>query len=258
MPYYLGIDIGTGTIKGVLLGDNGASASHTVPSGINYEAAAEVVLAELLTQAKTARKEVRSVVASGAGSSSAGYRDRTVSELLCCARGVYELLPQARTVIDIEGQITQVFRLGKDGKLMNFVTGEKCAGGSGRFLDIISNVLQIPLEELGPLSLKSTSPVTFTTSCAVFGESEAVSRIAEGTPPEDILAGINNSIAARIATMIEKLGMEKECAAVGGGALNTGLIKSLEEVLKTRLIVPPEPQMVTALGAALLARDSSG
>lgn len=257
MPYFMGIDIGTGTSKGVLLSDAELIFSYVIPSGMNYELSANQLLSELLKKGKISRENVCFVAATGSGSTSVSYRDKTVSELLCCARGIFHRLPEARTVIDIEGQTTQVFQLGKDGQLANFVTSEKCAGGSGRFLDIIANVLQIPLEELGPLSLKSTKPVTFTTSCAVFAESEAVSRVAEGIPCEDILAGVHKAMATKILTMIEKVGLEKECAVCGGGALNIGLIKSLETMLNTQLIVPAEPQMVTALGAALLAKDSS-
>ena len=257
MPYYMGIDIGTGTSKGVLLNDAELISSYSAPSGINYESAANQLLSKLLKRGNTSKQDIRYVVATGAGSSSVNYRDKTVSELLCCAKGIFHLLPEARTVIDVEGQTIQVYRLGKDGQLANFVTGEKCAGGSGRFIDIISEVLQIPLEELGPLSLKSTKPVAFTTSCAVFGESEAVSRVAEGIPCEDILAGVHQAMAAKILTMVEKVGLERECAICGGGALNIGLIKSLETVLNIQLMVPSEPHLVTALGAALLARDSS-
>jgi predicted CoA-substrate-specific enzyme activase len=256
MPYFMGIDIGTGTSKGVLLNGTELISGHSVTSGINYESAANQLLAELLQKGNLSRQDIRFVVATGAGSSSVSYRNKTISDLLCCAKGIFHLLPEVRTVIDVEGQTTQVFRLGQEGQLANFVTSEKCAGGSGRFMDIISDVLQIPLEEFGPLSMKSTKPVTFTTSCAVFGESEAVSRVAEGTPCEDIIAGVHQAMAAKIWTMIEKVGLEKECAICGGGALNTGLIKSLEMVLKIKLRVPSEPHMVTALGAALLARDS--
>jgi predicted CoA-substrate-specific enzyme activase len=254
MPYFMGIDIGTGTSKGVLLKDTELISNFSVPSGINYESAANQLLFELLKRGNVARQNIRFVVATGAGSSSVSYRDKTISDLICCAKGMFHLLPEVRTVIDVEGQTTQVFRLGKDGQLANFVTSEKCAGGSGRFMDIISNILQVPLEELGSLSLKSTKPVTFATSCAVFAESEAVSRVAEGIPCEDILAGVHQAMATKILTMIEKVGLEKECALCGGGALNIGLIKTVEMALNTTLMVPAEPHLVTALGAALLAQ----
>jgi predicted CoA-substrate-specific enzyme activase len=257
MANYSGIDIGTGTSKGVLLNEAGLIYSYSVPSGMNYESAANNVLNKLLARGHITRQEITFVVATGAGASSVSYRDKAVSELLCCARGIFHLLPEVRTVIDVEGMTTQVFRTGQEGQLAEFVISEKCAGGSGRFMDIISDVLRVPLEELGPLSLKSKNPITFTTSCAVFAESEAVSRVAEGIPCEDILAGVHRAMAIKILTMVEKVGLEEKCAVCGGGALNSGLIKALEAALNITLWVPPDPHLVTALGAALLAREFS-
>jgi len=165
---------------------------------------------------------VKYVVATGQGDINVDYADERIVDLRCCAKGVFSLFPEARTVIDIGGQTTQVLRLGDHGQLTDFVTSEKCANGSGRFIDIISNVLQIPLSEIGPLSLKSHNPVTFTSACAVFGESEAVSRVAEGTPAEDILAGVHQAMSAKIKTMIERVGLENAYVLCGGGGLNIG------------------------------------
>ncbi len=256
MPYFMGIDIGTGTSKGVILRDDRLEVSHSLPSGINYKAAADKLAAELLKKAGISPGDVGHTVSTGYGVESVTYSNQNVNDIRCCAKGIYHLFPEARTVIGVEGQTTQVMRLGNNGKIANFVTSEKCASGSGRFLDIISNVLQIPLEDIGPRSLKSKNPVAFTTACAVFGESEAVSRVAEGVPAEDILAGVHRSMADKIATMIERVGIEERCAICGGGALNIGLVKSLEAVLKVELLLPPQPHLVTALGAALFAQEA--
>jgi len=131
----------------------------------------------------------------------------------------------------------------------------KCAAGSGRFLDVIANVLRIDLKDIGALSLKSKKPVTFTTGCAVFGESEAVSRVSEGASKEDILAGVHRALANKISTLVERVGLVKECAISGGGALNAGLVKSIKEKLGIQLLVPPQPQSITALGAAIMAEE---
>ena len=256
MPYYMGIDIGTGTSKGVIIKDARIAADYQIPSGINYKTAAEKLASGLLEKAGLAMDDIRCKVATGYGAGSAAYADKSISDIRCCAKGIFNLFPEVRTVIDIEGQTTQVIRLGKNGQIANFVTSEKCASGSGRFLEIISNVLQIPLEDIGPLSLKSKSPVAFTTACAVFGESEAVSRVAEGVPAWDILAGVHKAMADKINTMIERIGIEERGAVCGGGALNTGLVKALEDVLKVKLMVPLQPQLVTALGAALFAKET--
>ena len=149
-----------------------------------------------------------------------------------------------------------MIRLSEEGKVTNCVVSEKCAAGSGRFLNIIANVLRIDLEDIGPLSLGSRNPVTFTTGCAVFGESEAVSRVAEGISKEDILAGVHKALADKISTLIDRVGLEKQCAISGGGGLDIGLIKSVEEKLGIQLLVPPQPQLVTALGAAIMAEES--
>jgi (R)-2-hydroxyacyl-CoA dehydratese activating ATPase len=255
MQYYLGIDIGSVTAKGLLLGGDAILAQFILPSGTNYTLAAEKVLSGLLDISGLKREDIKFTVASGQGSSSVKYADQSVVDTRCCAAGVYHLFPSARTVIEIGGQGTLVMRLGGAGQIARFLTSEKCASGSGYFLEMISNVLQVPLEELGPLSLKSVNPVTFTTACAVFGESEAVSRIAEGASPEDIVAGVHKAMAEKISVMIERLGLEESCVICGGGALDSGLVKMLEQVIKVRLLVPERPQLVTALGAALITRE---
>jgi len=135
------------------------------------------------------------------------------------------------------------------------VVSEKCAAGSGRFLNVIANVLRIDLKDIGPLSLKSKNPVTFTTGCAVFGESEAISRVSEGASKEDILAGVHKALANKVSTLVDRVELEKDCAVSGGGALNLGLIKSVEEKLGVPLLVPPHPQFITALGAAIIAEE---
>jgi (R)-2-hydroxyacyl-CoA dehydratese activating ATPase len=257
MAYYMGVDIGSGTSKGVILKDGEPFASYILPSGINYRTAADKLQDELLKAAGIKWTDIKNSAATGQGDKNASYSRNHFVDMRCCARGVFHYFPKARTVIDIEGQTTQVFRLGSKGEITNFTSSEKCASGSGRFIDIISNVLQIPLEEIGERSLKSKKPVTFTTACAVFGESEAVSRVAEGVPAEDILAGVHLAMAAKIKTMIERVGLEQACVICGGGALNNGLVKTMESVLQLDLLIPPQPQMVTALGAALLAKESA-
>ncbi len=257
MAYYMGIDIGTGSSKGMIIRDSQPLAVCSLSSGINYVRAADALLSELLKEAGVSLAEIKYTVATGQGASSVSYSNQSISDMRCCARGISSLFPEARTIIDVEGQTTQVMRLSKTGLMADFITSEKCASGSGRFIDIISNVLQIPLTEIGPLSLKSQNPVTFTTACAVFGESEAVSRVAEGVPAEDILAGVHRAMAEKIKTMIERVGLDEACVICGGGGLNIGLVKTLEAVLGVKLLIPPQPHLVTVFGAALMAREAS-
>lgn len=254
MTFYMGIDIGSRTSKGVITEDGEVRASHLVRSGMDYRLVARTLACALLKEASLSHDDMAATVATGQGSANVDFAGQRVADIRCCARGVYRLFPSARTVIDVQGQSTQVLRLNSEGQVANFAISEKCASGSGRFLDIISNVLQIPLEEIGPLSTKSTDPVTFTTGCAVFGESEAVSRVAEGVPKEDILAGVHLALAEKVAGLVRKVGLEERCVISGGGALNQGLVRRIEGKLGTELLVPAEPQLVTALGAAIMAQ----
>ena len=255
MAYFMGIDIGSGTSKGVITKDGKLLAYHLLPSGVNYRAVAQKLREELLAKVGLSPEDIAYTIATGQGSGNVLFDNQRVSDIRCCARGINSMFPSVRTIIDVQAQSSQVVRLNEKGQVTNFVVSERCAAGSGRFLEVIANVLQINLKDIGPLSLKSGNPVTFTTSCAVFGESEAVSRVAEGTAKEDILAGIHEALANKISALIDRVGLERECAISGGGALNIGLTKSMEEKLGIRLLVPPQPQVVTALGAAIMAEE---
>lgn len=255
MQYFMGIDIGSTTTKGVVTGNGSVVARQLVPSGINYRAAADELLAGLLEEAGITRQQVSGIVATGQGAANAVFSDRQITDIRCCARGIHRIFPTARTVIDVQGQSSQALRVSPRGQVINFVVSEKCASGCGRFLDIIANVLQVPLDEFGPLSQKSKDPVAFTTACAVFGESEAVSRVAEGVAKEDLLAGVLQALAEKLASLVGRVGLDGDCAIAGGGGLNAGLVGRLQTRLGVPLLVPPHPQFVTALGAAILAEE---
>lgn len=252
----MGIDIGSSTSKGVITRDGKPEAHHLQLSGVHYRKAARQLKDSLLAKMNLSIKDIACIVATGQGSANVEFCDQQVADIRCCARGINSIFPSARTVIDVQGQYTQVLRLSEQGTVIDFTISEKCASGSGRFLDIISNVLQIRLEDIGSLSLKSQSPVKFTTGCAVFGESEAVSRVSEGVSREDILAGVHQALAEKISSLVKKVGLEEKCAISGGGALNIGLIKRVEDKLGIELLVPHEPQFVTALGAAIMAEEA--
>jgi len=255
MAWFMGIDIGSGTSKGVITKDGKMLAYHLLPSGANYREVAQKLREALLAQAGLSPEDITCTVATGQGADSVFFSKQKVDSIRCCARGINSIFPSARTVIDIGEQSSQVIRLSEEGHVINFVISERCAAGSGRFLNIIANVLRIDLKDIGPLSLKSKEPVTFTTGCAVFGESEAISRVAEGNTKEDILAGVHKALANKISTLVERVGLERECAISGGGGLDIGLIKSVEEKIGVKLLVPPQPQIVTALGAAIMAQE---
>ncbi|MFC2017041.1 acyl-CoA dehydratase activase [Chloroflexota bacterium] len=258
MAWFMGIDIDAGTSKGVIAKDVELLTYHVLPSGANYRVAAQKLREELLARAGLNPEDIAATVVTGYGAGNVPFSSHEVADLRCCARGISAISPSVRTVIDVGEQSSQVIRLSGGGQVTAFAVSERCAAGSGRFLNIIARVLRVDLKDIGPLSLRSKNPVTFTTGCAVFAESEAVSRVAEGISKEDILAGVHNALADKISALVDRVGLEKECAISGGGGLNIGLIKSVEKKLGVQLLVPPQPQIVTALGAAIMAGESQG
>jgi predicted CoA-substrate-specific enzyme activase len=255
MVYVLGIDIGSAFSKAVVMTEKKIISYQVIPSGGDYKLAAEEVTGKALGKAKLSLANISYTVATGYGAAKVSFAGEVVSDISAGGSGISYLFPSVRTVIDIGGQFTKAFKVDDGGKPTAFLLSEKCAAGSGRFLQIIARVLQVELKDIGKLSLSSKKKVDFNTGCAVFAESEAISRIAEGTSKEDILAGLHRTLAAKIETMVERLGIEPDCALIGGGAKDIGLVKSIEERLGRRLLVPEEPQIVAALGAALTAGE---
>ncbi len=252
MDIFLGLDIGSSFSKGVLLRGEEIRASSICRSGINYRETAERIRGELLSQARHAAGPVHAA-ATGCGANNVPFAPAKVSDLISTARGINRIFPEARTAIDVGGQSSRVMRLDAEGKIVNFTVSEKCASGSGRFIEVIANVLRIDLEDFGPISMEAKNPITFSTGCAVFGESEAITRVAESVSREDIAAGVNKALAEKISSLARKIKIEEPCALCGGGALNRGLRQFLENSLQIPLLAPPQPQIITALGAAILA-----
>lgn len=254
MAWFLGIDIGSGTSKGVITKDGKLEVYHMLASGVDYRMTSQKLRAELLAKAGLCVEDIARTVTTGHGAGIIPFNSKQIPDIQCCAKGINHIFPLVRTVIDVQGQSSQVIQVDEKGQVINFAVSDVCASGSGCFIDVIANVLQIELKDIGPLSLKSETPVTFTTGCAVFGESEAISRVSEGVPVEDILAGVHKALAGKISALIDRVGLMEPCAVSGGGGLNIGLIKRLEE-LGIKLLVPPQPQLVNALGAAIMAEE---
>ena len=257
MPWFIGIDIGSVYSKGVITRDSELSAYYVTLSGANYRTAAERIRQELLTEANIALDHITATVATGSGAGNVYFASQNVSDIVCTARGINSIFPLAKTVIDVAGQSIKVMRIDGEGLVANFTVSEKCAAGSGQFVELIANVLRIDLKDFGPLSLESENPVVFSTGCAVFGESEAVTRVAEGITKEDIAAGVNKALADKVSSLSKRVKLEEPCAICGGGALNIGLVEAVQHELKIQLLVPLHPQIVTALGAAVTARAAN-
>ncbi len=215
MTFFMCIDVGSFAAKGVLLRNGETLASIDLPSGGDFRRTSEELRKALCHEAGVSIKEIARVVATGFGAKRVDFADEARLDLLCHAKGISLLLPSVRTVIDVGDLSTKVFRTDGRGGLQNFLLSGKCAGGSGRILQVIAKVLRLKLDEIGDLSLRSKGPVEFQTGCAVFAESEVISRIADGVPKEDLLAGLHRALAAQVNALVERVGIEMEMAVVG-------------------------------------------
>ncbi len=258
MIYVLGIDIGSASSKGVALGKEDLLGSFECLSGGDFKLTAERMRKELLSRIGISLGDISRTVATGYGSKLVTFADEVKPDMVCHARGVSSLLPSVRTVIDVGDLYTKVFRIDGNGSVHNFLLSGKCAGGSGRILQVIAKVLQVKVEEIGELSLKSKKRVDFNTGCAVFAESEAITRLSQEVTKEDLLAGIHRALAAQINTLAERMGVEQDMAVVGGGARDGGLVQALKEIRGHDIFVPQKPHMTAALGAAIIARGGLG
>ena len=251
--YFAGVDIGSTMTKVVIVNDN-ILASTIGPTGPEHRKLAHRVMEEALDKLKLPFIDITYIVATGYGRVNVPFADRQITEISCHARGVAHLVPTARTVIDIGGQDCKGIKL-RNGKAVDFAMNDKCAAGTGRFLEVIAEALGIKLEDMGELSVKAKKAAEISNICTVFAELEVVSKLAEGVPVEELVAGLHQSIATRIYGTVRRLKIQKDVVVTGGGAKNTGLVKALEEKLGYHVIVPPEPLLTGALGAALFGRD---
>jgi predicted CoA-substrate-specific enzyme activase len=253
-----GVDIGAATAKTVIWNGVEILASCVIPTGSNVARAAEVVTEEALAKSNLSRNELEYVISTGYGRRAVTFSNKVLTEIICHAAGVHFLLPLARTVIDIGGQDSKVIGLDSNGKVSDFVMNDKCAAGTGRFLEVMARVLGLEISEMGPLSLLSREPCRVSSTCTVFAESEMVSLRAEGRNREDILAGIHKAMAHRIAIMGQSVGFREEVVFTGGVAKNTGMKRALEDEIGLQILLPEEPQIMGALGAAMLAKAELG
>lgn len=256
MKCVLGIDMGSASAKGALMAQKKVLAQVELSSGGDFKLTADRIREALLSKSCIPAKDIAYTIATGFGSKSVAYADSMVTDISCHAKGVIHLCPTVRTAVDAGDLYSKAFRMDEKGNLQNFLLSGKCAGGSARILKVVAKVLHVNVEDLGDLALKSKNRIEFNTGCAVFAESEAISRIAEGVTKEDLLAGLLRALAAQLNALAVRLGIEKDYALVGGGAKNLGLVKALEEVSGFPILVPPDPHMTAALGAALLAGES--
>jgi len=247
----IGIDSGAATTKAVVLRENEITGYTIIPTGFDFRKAGEKAIEEVLSKGRIDKSKVGKILATGYGRSSIGFANKTISEITAHARGVGYLIPAAHTIIDIGGQDSKVI-ITENGKVVDFLMNDRCAAGTGKFLEYTAKALEISLNELGTLALVSKNPAKISSMCTVFAESEVISLRAQKTKKEDIAAGLIESIILRTTAMVKKLGMKPELVFVGGVANNPGVVKAFEKALDTKVQLPEEPQITGALGAALL------
>jgi predicted CoA-substrate-specific enzyme activase len=247
----IGIDAGAATTKAIVLRENEIAGYIIISTGFDFRKAGEKAYREVLSKCGISKSEVGRILATGYGRSSIGFADKTISEITAHARGVGYLIPATHMIIDIGGQDSKVI-ITENGKVVDFLMNDRCAAGTGKFLEYTAKALEISLNELGTLALVSKNPAKISSMCTVFAESEVISLRAQKTKKEDIAAGLIESIILRTTAMVKKLGIKPEVAFVGGVAKNPGVVKAFEKALDIEMQLPEEPQITGALGAALL------
>jgi predicted CoA-substrate-specific enzyme activase len=252
-----GIDIGHQSVNAVILEDDRIMSHATRVIAGEVEAAAKTVYFGILDQAGMKAASIERLFATGVGRENVTFADGNRTEMLSHVQGSHWLFPAARTVIDVGAEGSRILRCDSEGNLANFVMNDKCASGAGVFLETVAEMMQIPLSEMGLFSLDSSKKVALTTTCAVFAESEIVAEVHRGSAKEDIIAGVHESIAVKIAAATKRVGIEAALIFSGGVALNIGVVRALEKQLEHDILVPKDPEIVGALGAAILAKNSA-
>lgn len=253
---FAGIDVGSTTSKCVLLRDGEIVSSALVDMGIGT-AGPEQAYSQALSVAEATLEEIACCAATGYGRATWKGADLTISELTAHGLGNHYLFPEARTVIDIGGQDAKVIQLDANGRMANFVMNDKCAAGTGRFLEVMANVLRIPIEDLEMLAAQAEKVAPISSTCTVFAESEVISQLAAGTPVSDVVAGICASVASRVAALAKRVGVKEQVCMSGGVAQNGGVRQALEQALGVPIVYSPQAQLAGALGAALHAYHKS-
>jgi len=253
-----GIDVGHESVSVVVLHEDGMLGHATLVISGEVDAVARVAFEKTLAQLGIARGSVHRIFATGVGRENVTLADGHRTPMLSHVRGAHRLIPSARTVIDVGAEGSRVMRCDAAGNLTNFALNDKCASGSGVFLETVAGMLDVPLPDIGGLSLRASRTVVLTSTCAVFAESEIVAEIHRGSPREAILWAVNESIVSKIAATSRRVGIEPDLVLTGGVARNAGVVQALREQLNMDVAVPEHPEIAGALGAAILARQSAG
>ncbi|MBI5249828.1 MAG: 2-hydroxyglutaryl-CoA dehydratase [Desulfomonile tiedjei] len=252
-----GVDAGSNTVKIVLIEGGSILANWISKTGPNSMKAVEKGLETILSEHGRALHDVHSIVATGYGRNYIPFATYQATEILCQAKAIRKLIPEAKTIIDIGGQDSKVIYADQNGRVVEFAMNDKCAAGTGRFIETLANALHTPLEDMGALSLKAEGEVQVSSTCTVFAESEVISYIAQGLPKPDIISGVHHAIASRVSAMARRREICKDVCLTGGVAKNVGVVWWMEKELGLSLRVPKEPQITAAIGAALIGLEKA-
>jgi predicted CoA-substrate-specific enzyme activase len=248
-----GIDIGSITTKAAILADGKLLGMKLGFTGYNAELAGRSILEDLLKDLGLELSRIDRIISTGYGRNSVKFAHKTLTEIICHGAGARYLNPRAMSVIDIGGQDSKAILLDAGGKVKNFAMNDKCAAGTGRFLEVMARALEADLDKFGELSAQARKPSAISSLCTVFAESEVISLIAKGEKREDIIAGIHESIASRVWSMASRIGVAEPVVMTGGVAKNAGVVRALEAKVGSRLVISEYPQENGAIGAAVLA-----
>ena len=252
--YFAGIDVGSTMTKAVIL-NKGIIASIIGPTGPEQRRLANKVMEKALNKAAISFKNITYIVSTGYGRINVPFTDKQFTEITCHAKGVISLFPKARTIIDIGGQDVKGIKIDDTGKIIDFVMNDKCAAGSGRFIEVIADTLGVQLDKVGDLALQSKNPAKISNICTIWAQQEVAASLARGVPISDLFAGVHYSLADRIIRMVNRIKVEEAVIVTGGGGKNRGLLKALSEQLGHEILVPEEPLITGALGAALMGKE---
>jgi len=252
-----GCDVGSLTAKAVIMRDGAIVGSGVVRSGAAAEASANAAMRMALAAAGVALDDVARCVATGYGRKRISFGDAVESEISCHAKGAIWQAPAVRTIVDIGGQDAKAIKLDERGDVLRYLYNDKCASGTGRFLEVIAEALGIELEAMGELSQQSSEHLTLSNQCVVFAETEILSLVSEGKETADIVKALHRAVARRAASMAKSIGVVGDVAMTGGVALNAGMFEALGEALGTELTRVAHPQLAGAIGAALFATDAA-
>jgi benzoyl-CoA reductase subunit D len=249
----VGVDVGAETIKVVIVKDDKVLSSSMTEGGMDREQSADQALDEAMASAGITKADIERVVATGIGRKEIAWANDTATDIAAVAMGANHFFPSARTVIDIGAEESRCVKIDGLGRVVDFAKNDKCAAGVGTFVESMARALEMKLEEMGPLSLQSDTIVPMNVTCVVFAESEVVSLIHSGIPKPDITRSIHEAIATRAISTGYRVGIDKDVALVGGLVRNSGVVDRLSSHLGMVPLLPEEPQLVSALGAALIA-----